>query len=93
VLPVVVNARVTSAGDTVYGSQATYECNQGNWFKRNVSVITMLCTEEGNWNNLDTACRRTLSSTFVLLVILSYPFHDVIINVVNIIIIIILIEA
>ena len=59
-LPVVVNARLTPAGATVYGSQATYECNHGNWFSRGVFVITMSCTEEGMWTNLDAACRRTL---------------------------------
>jgi len=60
-LPVLVNAGITSAGNTVYGSQATYECNNGHWFRRNVFAITMLCTEEGQWNNLDAACRRMLS--------------------------------
>jgi len=44
----------------VYGSQATYECNHDNWFSRGVFVITMSCTEEGMWTNLDAACRRTL---------------------------------
>ena len=45
----------------VYRSQATYECNQGNWFSRDVFDLTMSCTEEGKWSNAEAACRRTLS--------------------------------
>ena len=51
---------MTSAGATIFGSQATYECNLGTWFRRGVFSTISTCTEAGTWDLPPSLCIRTL---------------------------------
>jgi len=76
-IPFVINARVTSAGATVYASQVTHECNQGMWFGRGVFVKISTCTEDGIWDLMKSSCSRKSTYTRLLSPLLHHNMKKV----------------
>ena len=60
-IPFVMNARVTSAGATMYGSQVTHVCDPGMWFGRGVFIKISTCTADEIWDLTESSCIRKSS--------------------------------